>query len=167
MKTDLRPAGAFQRTALGPEIKARTIVVNGVSKAYAMTGWRIVVRLPPQRYRLMNSVQSHATSSANAIARKPPQQLYGDRRTALRNEGGLCAPRTIWRLSNGSALTCRTAGAFYLFVDISPLFGRTYREQVITGSVDFAAQLLEHAQVAVVPGTALAPRHCVFPTPCI
>jgi aspartate aminotransferase len=158
----------FSIAALGPEIKARTIVVNGVSKAYAMTGWRIgYAAAAADIAALMNSVQSHATSNANAIAQKAataalrgPQDCVAEMKAAFAQRRNYM----VQAVKQLPALTCvEPQGAFYLFVDISPLFGRTYRGQVITGSVDFAAQLLEHAQVAVVPGTAFgAPDYLRF-----
>jgi aspartate aminotransferase len=147
--------------SLGPEIKARTLVVNTCSKAYAMTGWRIGYAAGPRELiRAMTDVQSQVTSNPSSVAQwaavealAGPQDEVGrmtaefDRRRRL-IVGGLNA------LPGVACVTPK--GAFYAFANVSGLFGRSWKSAETTlriaGSVDVAAFLLEAARVAVVPG---------------
>lgn len=144
--------------SLGNEIKNLTIVVNGVSKTYAMTGWRIGYTASRREIaKVMASVQSHATSNPNSIAQKAavaallgPQDCVAEMKSAfsLRRDYMVKKIRSIPGLS-----LIEPEGAFYVFVDVSGIFGRSCRGQTIADSDMFAALLLEQAQVAVVPGT--------------
>jgi aspartate aminotransferase len=145
--------------SLAPELRASTVVVNGVSKAYSMTGWRIgYAAAPAEIARAMTALQSHATSNPTSIAQAaavaaltgPQDELEAmvrefDRRRrymleALRELPGVrCVP---------------PAGAFYVFPSVKDLLGRTYRGRSVTSATDLAQLLLEEAQVAVVPGVA-------------
>jgi aspartate aminotransferase len=144
--------------SLGEKIKDLTIVVNGVSKTYAMTGWRIGYTASRREIaKVMAGVQSHATSNPNSIAQKAavaallgPQDCVAEMRAAFaqRRDYMVAKVRSI------PGLTCiEPAGAFYVFMDVSATFGRLCRGQFIKNSDDFAALLLEQAQAAVVPGT--------------
>ncbi|NLZ39629.1 MAG: pyridoxal phosphate-dependent aminotransferase [Firmicutes bacterium] len=151
--------------ALGEEIKTRTIVVNGVSKTYAMTGWRIgYAAATAPIAKLMSNLQSHATSNANSIAQKAalaailgPQDCVAQMKAAFAKRRDYM----VQKIKSIPELNCiEPDGAFYVFVDVSKLFGRSYRGQQITDSMDFATLLLEKAQVALVPGTAFgAPNY--------
>ncbi|MCR3922433.1 MAG: pyridoxal phosphate-dependent aminotransferase [Firmicutes bacterium] len=154
--------------SLGAEIKKRTIVVNGVSKAYAMTGWRIgyTASIAPIA-KLMSSIQSHTTSNANAIAQRAtiaallgPEDSLRDMRIAFAERRDYM----VQQIDTIPELTCiEPEGAFYVFVDVSRLFGRAYHGQTVTTSVDFATLLLDNVQVAVVPGSAFgAPDYIRF-----
>ncbi|HZK25714.1 MAG TPA: pyridoxal phosphate-dependent aminotransferase [Oscillospiraceae bacterium] len=151
--------------ALAPEIKERTIVVNGVSKAYAMTGWRIGYTASTAAIAtLMNSVQSHVTSNANAIAQKATIAALRGPQACVEEMVIAFAQRRdymVQAVQKLPGLICiEPQGAFYVFIDISHLLGRTYHGQLLGSSVDFAALLLEHAKVALVPGTAFgAPNY--------
>jgi aspartate aminotransferase len=144
--------------SLGEKIKDLTIVVNGLSKTYAMTGWRIGYTASRREIaKVMAGVQSHATSNPNSIAQKAavaallgPQDCVAEMRAAFaqRRDYMVAKVRSI------PGLTCiEPAGAFYVFMDVSATFGRSCRGQFIKNSDDFAALLLEQAQAAVVPGT--------------
>ena len=144
--------------SLGENIKDLTIVVNGLSKTYAMTGWRIGYTASRREIaKVMASVQSHATSNPNSIAQKAavaallgPQDCVAEMKAAFarRRDHMVAKVRSI------PGLSCiEPAGAFYVFMDVSATFGRSCGGQNITGSDDFAALLLEQARVAVVPGT--------------
>lgn len=151
---------------LGPKIKERTILINGVSKAYAMTGFRIGYAAGPRDViKAMSNYQSQATSAPNsaaqhaaALALTMPQDCVEDMRRAFeerRNE--------LVRLINQiPGLSCRMPnGAFYVMMNIKALVGKRLGDAVIGGSADFAAALLERAHVAVVPGNAfLAEGYC-------
>jgi aspartate aminotransferase len=144
--------------SLGDEIKDLTIIVNGVSKTYAMTGWRIGYTASRREIaKVMAGVQSHATSNPNSIAQKAavaallgPQDCVAEMKAAFARRRDYM----VKKICSIPGLSCiEPAGAFYAFVDVSSTFGRSGGGRTITSSDDFAALLLEQAQVAVVPGT--------------
>jgi aspartate aminotransferase len=145
--------------SLGPDIKARTLVVNTCSKAYAMTGWRIGYAAGPRALvRAMTDVQSQVTSSPASIAQwAAAEALSGPQDEVAKMAAEFDRRRRIIvdGLNALPGVTCALPqGAFYAFVNVSGLFGRTVRGsgQVLKGSVDVTGFLLEHARVAVVPG---------------
>lgn len=145
--------------ALGPEIMARTVTVNGVSKAYAMTGWRIgYAAAPPAVARAMADLQSHTTSNPTSIAQAAAvAALEGDQEPVARMVAAFAARRDLMLelVRAVPGLECQTpGGAFYLFVSVSSYFGRTLAGRKITCAADLAVILLEEARVAVVPGEA-------------
>jgi aspartate aminotransferase len=142
---------------LGPEVAARTVVVNGVSKAYAMTGWRIGYAAGPKDLiTAMGNIQSQSTSNPTSISQKAaiaalrsgdafPKHmvLEFDHRRRLMVE----------RLNKMPGVSCRMpTGAFYAFPNVSGLFGRRHDGGVISGAADLAAYFLKEARVALVPG---------------
>jgi aspartate aminotransferase len=149
--------------SLGPEIAARTVVVNGMSKAFAMTGWRLGYAAgPPEIIDAMAKVQSHTTSHPASIA-----QVAG--LAALRNAQddviGMVAEferrrdAALKALLDLPRLTCISPdGAFYLFPNVSRLFGRKIGYRTVMSGQDVAEALLESARVAVVPGEAFGSR---------
>jgi aspartate aminotransferase len=145
--------------SLREEIKQRTITVNGVSKTYAMTGWRIGYAAADTAVaEVMGNIQSQATSNPNSIAQYAAAvALRGpkDEVDAMVAEFDRRRKR-IHALINGigglSALMPR--GAFYLFVNIKPLLGKKCKGLAVNNSMEFAAALLEEKKVAVVPGSA-------------
>lgn len=153
--------GGLQHTSiasLGEEIKKLTIIVNGVSKTYSMTGWRIgYTASTAQIAKVMSNVQSHATSNANSIAQQAavaaiagPQGFVEEMKAAFAQRRDYM----VERISAVPGLSCiEPTGAFYTFMDVSGLFGKAYQGTAVNSSDDFAALLLEHARVAVVPGT--------------
>lgn len=144
--------------SLGEKIKELTIVVNGVSKTYAMTGWRIGYTASSREIaKVMGNVQSHATSNPNSIAQIAtvaallgPQDCVAEMKAAFARRRDYMVEKI--RLIPGLSFI-EPAGAFYVFMDVSGLFGRICCGRTMASSDDFAALLLEHAQVAVVPGT--------------
>ncbi|MDI3521923.1 MAG: aspartate aminotransferase [Bacillota bacterium] len=145
--------------ALGPEVKDLTVTINGVSKTYAMTGWRIGYAAAPRALaQAMANIQSHATSNPNSIAQKAAvAALTGSQEPVQQMLAEFARRRQ--RMVNGinalPGLSCGTPeGAFYVFADVASLFGRTLRGQKITGSVSLAELFLVEAHVAVVPGAA-------------
>jgi len=144
---------------LGEEIKERTILVNGMSKAYSMTGWRIGYTASVKELaKAMGSYQSHATSNPNSIAQyasaaalKGPQDFIGEMRHSFEKRRNL-----MYDMINGiEGLSCRMPdGAFYIMVNISDVIGKTYEGKTITGSLDFSEMLLSATLTAVVPGVA-------------
>lgn len=145
--------------ALGPEVKDLTVTINGVSKTYAMTGWRIGYAAAPRELaQAMANIQSHATSNPNSIAQKAAVvALTGPQEPVRRmlEEFARRRERMVAGINALPGFKCRKPeGAFYIFADVSELFGRTLRGQKITGSISLAELLLVEAHVAVVPGAA-------------
>ena len=143
---------------LGPEIKARTIVVNTCSKAYAMTGWRIGYAAGPRAIvRAMGDFQSQCTSNPTSFAQwGAVEALTGPQDEVAKMAGEFDRRRhaIVEGLNRIPGVRCAMPqGAFYAFPDVSGLFGRRWRGQSpLQGSADVTAFLLETARVAVVPG---------------
>ncbi len=143
-----------------PELKPRTIVVNGVSKAYAMTGWRIGWACGPKEIMgAMTKMQSQSTSNATSIAQKAAVEALNGTQEALPAMVAEFEKRRTYiveRLNAIPGVTCfRSNGAFYAFPNFSAVYGRnTPAGKKIENSTDFAAYLLEDAKVALVPGIA-------------
>jgi aspartate aminotransferase len=147
--------------SLGPEIKARTIVVNTCSKAYAMTGWRIGYAAGPRALiRAMTDVQSQVTSNPSSIAQwAAVEALTGPQDEVAKMAGEFDRRRrlVIAGLNALPGIRCvMPRGAFYAFANVSGLFGRTWCRadgpMILGSSLDVTAFLLEAALVAVVPG---------------
>jgi len=143
--------------SINEDIKARTIVVNGVSKAYAMTGWRIGYAAGPGKViDAMTSFQSHATSNPNSIAQYAAMEAMKGGEEEIRKMVAEFEARRdlMYALVNAiPGLSCRMPeGAFYIMVNIKYTFGKSWNGRVIEGSMDFADCLLESQHVAVVPG---------------
>ncbi|MCC8177440.1 MAG: pyridoxal phosphate-dependent aminotransferase [Bacteroidales bacterium] len=152
--------GEFTSLASFPEIADRTVVVNGVSKAYAMTGWRIgFIAAPLAIAKACNKLQSQYTSNPSSIAQKAAEAAYDgsqecveemrrafERRRDLVVELAKDVPG--WKINFPQ-------GAFYLFPEVSAVLGKSTPEgKVIATSGDYALYLLEKAHVATVDGEA-------------
>ena len=142
--------------SFGEDIKNLTIVVNGVSKTYAMTGWRIGYTASPRAIaKVMSNVQSHATSNPNSIAQKAAlAALTGpmDEAFAMREEFEKRRNYMVERINSIENISCLMPdGAFYVMMNISKLIGKSYEGIKINGSDDFANLFLEKSKVAVVP----------------
>lgn len=143
------------------EIKERTIVINGVSKTYAMTGWRIgYAAAPTDAATVMANIQSQATSNPNSIAQyasiaalKGPKDVV-DSMIAEFDRRRVRIHELVNNVPGMSAILPK--GAFYLFVNIKPLLGRKFKRIELKDSMDFATALLDEKKVAVVPGSAFA-----------
>ncbi len=143
--------------SLGEDIKAQTFVVNGFSKAYAMTGWRLGYCAGPTNVmKAVGALQSHATSNPNSIAQYAGYvALSGgdDIIAAMVAEFDRRRKHIVSRINAIPGLSCRMPkGAFYVMMNISELIGAAQGDKVIRSSTDFAELLLENAKVAVVPG---------------
>src|SRR5690606_15059372 len=142
--------------ALVPELADRCVVLNGVAKTYAMTGWRVGWLIgPPDVVKAASNLQSHATSNvANVSQAAALAALSGDlaavagMRAAFERRG-----RTMHRLLSDipGVHMLEPQGAFYGFPNLSAFLGRTIRGTTPTTTVDLCGVLLEHAKVAVVP----------------
>jgi len=144
---------------VGEEVKSRSVVVNGVSKAYAMTGWRIGYAAGPEEIiAAMTKIQSQNTSNPTSISQKAAVEALNGDQSAVGEMVDAFAQRRdyiVGALNNIAGLSCRNPeGAFYVFPDVSALYGKSYEGSAITGSASFAEYLLDGANVAVVPGVA-------------
>ena len=144
----------------------RTITVNGVSKAFAMTGWRIgYLGAPEAIARACNKMQGQITSGANCIAQRavitaleaPPSKVqymideFKSRRDLMLN-----------LLSEIDGFSCNVPqGAFYVFPDVSSIFGKTFNGVKINNATDLSLFLLEEALVATVTGDAFGNPNCI------
>ena len=145
--------------ALGPEIAARTVVVNGMSKAFAMTGWRLGYAAGPKPIiDAMAKIQSHTTSHPSSISQAAGEAALreaGDDVRRMAAEFERRRDAIVGLLGTMPDLRCvAPAGAFYVFPNVSGLFGRTIGGRAIGCGQDVAEALIETARVAVVPGEA-------------
>jgi aspartate aminotransferase len=154
--------------SLGAAWKERCLVVNGVSKTYAMTGWRIGYAAGPKPViRAMSKVQSHCTSNANSIAQEAAlEAIRGPQGEVEMMRRAFEQRRTLMleRMLAIPEVTCvKPQGAFYLMPDWRAYLGRRAGERVIASDTDLATYFLEEAEVALVPGDAFrAPGHLRF-----
>lgn len=138
----------------------RTLIINGVSKTFAMTGWRIGFAAgPKQLIKAMENVQGHTTSNPNSIAQSASVAALTQKDngvlSAMVNEFSKRRKYMVDRINSMKYLSCRLPlGAFYVFVDISETFGKQCNGKTINNSTDFAQIILENFKVAVVPGIA-------------
>jgi aspartate aminotransferase len=149
---------------LDPALKARSIVVNGFSKAYAMTGWRLGYCAGPREViEMCDRLQSQTTSNATAFAQVAgiealtgPQESVGVMAQAFEQRRNF----VVQRLNAIPGITSNTPrGAFYIFPNIAALFGRRAQGQLLTTAAAVADYLLDAAGVAVVPGDAFGDDH--------
>jgi aspartate aminotransferase len=140
------------------KIKDLTIVVNGVAKTYAMTGWRIGYTASNAKIaEIMSNVQSHATSNPNSIAQRAAQAALDgpqDEVEIMKNEFIKRKDYMVEKINSIPGLSCiKPNGAFYVMMNISSFIGKELYGVKINGSDDFANLLLEKANVALVPGS--------------
>lgn len=151
---------ATSPATLSPDLRRRCLIVNGVSKAYSMTGWRLGYAAgPSELISAMTVVQSQSTSNPCSIAQaaaiaalEGPQDLLATRRDSFRARRNML----VGAINAIPGLDCRMPeGAFYAFADCGGLLGaRTPQGKVLHTDRDFCSFLLETAHVAVVPGSA-------------
>ena len=151
--------GHVSIASLSPALRERTVVINGLSKAYAMTGWRIGYAAAARPVaKAMADLQSHSTSNPTSIAQEAGvAALDGDQGPVVVMVAEFVRRRNymLERLLAIPGVSCaRPGGAFYLFPNVKRYFGRFYKGKLIGNATDLAAVLLEEAQVAVVPGVA-------------
>ncbi|MFC4632876.1 pyridoxal phosphate-dependent aminotransferase [Dokdonia ponticola] len=158
--------GGHASMAQFPDMYDRTVTVNGVSKAFAMTGWRIgYIGGPTEIARACNKMQGQITSGANCIAQRAvitaleanPSKVqymideFKNRRTLILN-----------LLNDIDGFVCNNPdGAFYVFPEVTAFFGKTLNGVTIKNASDFAMYLLEHANVATVTGEAFGNPNCI------
>ena len=141
------------------KLKDRTIVVNGVSKAYAMTGWRIGYAAGPEEIiAAVNKIQSQNTSNPTSISQKASvEALNGDQSIVAVMVAEFKKRRDfiVAALNDIPNVKCLLPeGAFYVFPNVSGVYGRSYKGKKIIGSTELIDYLLDEANVATVPGAA-------------
>ncbi|NLK51414.1 MAG: pyridoxal phosphate-dependent aminotransferase [Syntrophomonadaceae bacterium] len=144
---------------LSPELKELVILVNGVSKSYAMTGWRIgYLAAPVPIAQAVADLQSHSASNPNSFAQWGAlEALRGSQEPAKEMVAHFATRREyiLERLQGLEGITCRRpGGAFYVFPNVSIAFGKRYRDELIQDAADLAKVLLTYGRIAVVPGVA-------------
>lgn len=145
--------------SLSQDAYERTIVINGLSKSYAMTGWRMgYAACSEEITKLMSNIQSHTTSNPTSISQYAAvEALRGDQSTIkemiieFKNRRNYM----VDKINSINNLSCvKPSGAFYVMVNISKLLGKTIDGEVINNSLDFSRVLLDKEKVAVIPGSA-------------
>lgn len=145
--------------SLSEDAYNRTIVINGLSKSYAMTGWRVGFAAGNKEViKLMTSLQSHITSNGNSIAQwAAVEALQGpeDNVKHMISEFEKRRNYMIERIDNINNVTAiQPKGAFYVMLDVSKYYGKSINGKKITTSLEFANEILEEEKVAVIPGSA-------------
>lgn len=157
--------GTFTATSIVhavPALADRTILVNGVAKSYAMTGWRLGWMVGPlDAVKAAGNLQSHLTSNVNNIAQRAAlEALTGPQETveAMRQAFDRRRQRIVAELNKIDGVnTPLPQGAFYVYPDVSGLLGRPWGGMTPTTSLELADLILDQAEVAVVPGEAFGP----------
>ncbi len=156
----------FSIASVSEKMQDLTITVNGVSKTYAMTGWRIgYLAAPKDVAKTIDSFQSHATSNACSVSqwaaiealRAPETEIQTMVRTfAARREKLLRGIATI-----DGVRAIEPDGAFYVMLVVGDLYGKSHQGKTITNSIEFADALLEAKKVATVPGISFGADDCL------
>lgn len=142
---------------LGDDVKKSTILVNGASKTYSMTGWRIGFAAGDKRMvAAVNNLQGQSTSNPVSISQRAAIEAFGGPQDEVRRMAKEFERRKnyiVKRLNEIPGIRCfNPQGAFYVFPNISKYFGKKHGGKEIRNSLDFTEFLLEEAKVAVVPG---------------
>ncbi len=151
--------GHISIASLSEDAYNRTIVINGVSKAYAMTGWRIGYAAASEKLTsLMSNIQSHTTSNPCSISQYASvEALNGDQSEveAMKKEFKARRDFMVDKINSINNLSCvKPEGAFYVMVNISKLLNKEVAGKLIKDSLSFSDLLLEKEKVAVIPGIA-------------
>jgi aspartate aminotransferase len=153
---------AYSITELVPQIQDRTIMVNGVAKSYAMTGWRLGWMIAPDdAAKAAGNLQSHLTSNVSNISQRAAiAAITGDQEPIQKMLAAFDRRRklAVAELNKiPGMMTPNPEGAFYVYPDVSGLLGKTWAGKQITSSLELADMILEQAEVALVPGEAFGP----------
>lgn len=149
-----------------PSLKDRVITVNGVSKGFAMTGWRIgFIGAPLWIAKACTKIQGQVTSATCAVSQKAAETAVNANPEVLSRMKDIFLERrdlVLEKLNNIKGIKCNVPqGAFYLFPDVSYYFGKSDGETVINNSDDFCMYLLNNCYVALVAGTPFGNPECV------
>ena len=144
--------------SLSPELRKKTILIEGVSKSYSMTGWRIgFTAADKELISGMGKLQSQMTSNPCSISQYAAMEAISGSQDDVEEMRSTFAERREYlynALNEMDGVKAESAkGAFYLFPDFSSFFGKSYKETKIEGSMDLAMYLIAEAQVATVPGS--------------
>ena len=157
----------YSIAAVSDYLKEHTVVINGVSKSYSMTGWRIgYLAAPKDVAKAVSSMQSHTTSNACSISQYASVAALTDAKSDefIGNMQKIFDKRRKYMinfLSTIEGIACpEPKGAFYVFIDISSLYGKKYKNTTINGSLVFADCALSKG-VAVIPGIAFGDDNCI------
>ncbi len=159
-------SGTFCSIASIPGMFERTITVNGVAKAFAMTGWRIgYIGAPEFIAKACTKMQGQVTSGANSIAQRATitavdadPSVLNEMVAAFKSRRNL----VVGLINNIPGLKLNVPeGAFYVFPDVSSYFGKTLRGKLINNADDFSMYLLSEANVATVTGDAFGNPNCI------
>ncbi|MDD2199144.1 MAG: pyridoxal phosphate-dependent aminotransferase, partial [Bacteroidales bacterium] len=158
--------GEHQSIAAFNDIKNQVVVVNGVSKGYAMTGWRIgYIGAPLWIAKACTKLQGQFTSAACSIAQKAAEAAINAGNATCKEMMQVFKKRRDLVLELVSKIpgfrTNTPQGAFYIFPDITGIFGKSYNDYLINNSDDLAMYLLEKAHVATVAGSAFGSPDCL------
>ena len=150
--------------SLNSDIKERTIVVNGVSKTYSMTGWRIGYAAgDADIIKAVGKLQSQSTSNPTSISQKAALTAIQEKTndiTNMVNEFRKRRDYIVKRLNNIGSVSCqKPKGAFYVFPNISAYYGKEYDGKRINTDIDLCNFLLDTAKVGVIPGSAFGSPH--------
>jgi aspartate aminotransferase len=153
---------AYSIIELVPEIQDRTIMVNGVAKSYAMTGWRLGWMIAPDdAAKAAGNLQSHLTSNVSNISQRAAiAAITGDQEPIQKMLDAFDRRRklAVAELNKIPGITTpNPEGAFYVYPDVSELLGKTWAGKQITSSLELADMILQQAEVALVPGEAFGP----------
>ena len=156
----------FSIAKCSEKMKDLTITVNGVSKTYAMTGWRVgYLAAPKDVAKAIDSFQSHATSNASSISQAATIEALQSSEEEIQAMVDVFAARRKLLLSLideiDGAQAIEPDGAFYVMLVVSDLYGKSYNGKPITNSIEFADALLEGEKVATVPGVSFGADDCV------
>ncbi len=146
----------FNIASINDEVKNLTIVVNGMAKSYAMTGWRIGYTASCKEVaKAMSNIQSHATSNPNSIAQAASvEALNGDQSSVelMRKEYLKRRDYMVERINSIDGISCRKPnGAFYIFMNVQELLGKPLYGKVFNSASELCDDMLERALVALVP----------------
>ena len=152
--------------SLRPELKDRTVIVNGVSKTYSMTGWRIGYSAGPlEIIDAMSRLQSHSTSNPTSfVQRACAAAMLGDQTCVeeMRQEFDKRRRYMVERLNSFPRVKCAVPkGAFYAFPDVSACYGKTLGSRIVHSSMDMADVLLEEFKLGVIPGLPFGDDRCI------
>jgi aspartate aminotransferase len=145
--------------SFGEDIKQRTVLINGMSKAYAMTGWRIGYTAAGHEItKVMSNIQSHATSNPNTIAQYASVDALTEDQAPveeMRKEFEKRRNYMVDTINSIPMISCKKPqGAFYVMINISKVKGKAAEGKAIDGSLTFCEALLDKARVAAIPGIA-------------
>ena len=145
--------------AINPQMKERTIILNGVSKSYAMTGWRIgFTAAPAPLVAAMTKIQSQSTSNPTSISQKAAIEAYSGPQDFIAMVLPAFDERRCYivkALNDIPGISCfNPTGAFYAFPQVTGLLAKNYHGQAIDSSLNLCALLLDEAKIAAVPGEA-------------